>query len=134
MERQRRLVDIGHHDPHTLGHKGLGEGQPDPAGRAGHDGHLVPERAHGQIVPRLPPWLRRSCAASRPSAVPAAGKPFDSPGWLQVTVKDVDVVAEPLAVCTVIGPVVAPAGTFTTIWGAVSELTFALTPLKGTEA
>ena len=42
-------------------------------------------------------------------------------------------VAEPLAVCTVIGPVVAPAGTFTTIWVAVSELTFALTPLKVTE-
>ena len=57
-----------------------------------------------------------------------------SPETLPVTVKLVDVTAAPFDVCTLIGPVVAPAGTLTTTWVAVSEETFALTPLKVTVA
>ena len=48
------------------------------------------------------------------------------------TVKEEADVALPFGVCTVISPVVAPEGTLTTIWVAVSELIFAFTPLNAT--
>ncbi len=38
MTSQLHLVSIGHHDLHTLGDKGFGEGQTYPACRTGHHG------------------------------------------------------------------------------------------------
>jgi len=50
-----------------------------------------------------------------------------------VTVKFVALVAVPLGVVTVIGPVVAPVGTFVTICVAVFDVIVAVTPLNFTE-
>jgi hypothetical protein len=49
-----------------------------------------------------------------------------------VTVKDIELVAVPLGVVIVIGPVVAPVGTVVTICVAVAELTVAFVPWKAT--
>jgi hypothetical protein len=48
------------------------------------------------------------------------------------TTNEVLVVAAPAGEVTLIGPVVAPAGTLVTIWVAVAEVTLAGTPLKAT--
>jgi hypothetical protein len=50
-----------------------------------------------------------------------------------VTVKFVALVAVPLSVVTVIGPVVAPVGTFVTICVALFDVIVALTPLNFAE-
>src|SRR5712692_3432121 len=47
-----------------------------------------------------------------------------------VTANGVLLVADPVGVVTVIGPVVAPAGTVTTRWVAVAEVTVAATQMK----
>ncbi len=49
-----------------------------------------------------------------------------------VTVNGVALAAEPPGVVTVIGPVVAAAGTVVTIWVAVDDVTVAAAPLKAT--
>jgi len=48
------------------------------------------------------------------------------------TVNEVLLVADPAGVVTVIGPVVAPAGTLVTIWLGLDEITVAAVPLKAT--
>jgi hypothetical protein len=50
-----------------------------------------------------------------------------------VTVKGILLVTEPIDVVTVIGPVVAPAGTLVTIRVVVAEITVAGTPSNATE-
>ena len=41
-------LDVGEHEVHALGGEAVGGGQPDPARRAGHDGHPILDVLHGR--------------------------------------------------------------------------------------
>jgi hypothetical protein len=43
---QSVLVNVGHDDPHALGHECFDHGQSDAAGRPGHHGHLPLQVLH----------------------------------------------------------------------------------------
>ena len=60
------LVDVGHDDAHALAGEGFDDGQPDAAGRAGHDGRPALEMLHGApMVPGTPAAPR--CAPAPPA-------------------------------------------------------------------
>ena len=46
LRRERRLVDVGHHDAHAFSHEGFDQRQPDSAGRPGHDANTITKVLH----------------------------------------------------------------------------------------